>query len=517
MAERLSSRPIPPPLLDALRRHESDEVVRQAQQGLGRPVVAFEANEHQLVAVGNTIHWSKTWRTFADFLEDYIKKTLGGEWGQAELGKSLADRHPILQWYDAFLHHKAGNPKGSNGLHSGPITGAVRCYLGLAYSLYLLSHNVELQARLVARLKDVKQFQGAYYELIVANCLIRAGFLLELEDEADEDMKHCEFAARSQTTGKRYWVEAKMRSVAGRLGKTKQDGTTSKDPTSQMTKHIRGAFGKPAPDERMIFVDLNTEPESGGGEPMWADKAIRRLTDSERGRGDGQAAYIFTTNMPFHLMLASPDPGAAVLAYGMGIPDFAKPEKQRISEWYRQKQKHIDAYNVLRAIQSYPQIPETFDGRPASEVFDKSRRLRIGDTYFFEDAGENGLVGEVTSVAVGEEDKELYVAVLPKDGSDGVILTKSITESELEDYRKYGDAYFGAKEVTRSEAKDIHELYESMVKSYVDSPLERLLELAEGRPDIKHLKSLGRDDIVLELCEGWVAAIARAPQAPASK
>jgi hypothetical protein len=53
----------------------------------------------------------------------------------------------------------------------------------------------------------------------VANVLIGAGFKLTLEDETDGKNKHCEFAAISGTTGKRYWVEAKMRSVAGLLVK----------------------------------------------------------------------------------------------------------------------------------------------------------------------------------------------------------------------------------------------------------------------------------------------------------
>jgi hypothetical protein len=74
---------------------------------------------------------------------------------------------------------------------SAVMTGVVACYLGTAYSLYLLDHNVELQARLVHRLKNPKDFQGAYYELIVANALIRAGFKLTLEDGTDPSTKHC--------------------------------------------------------------------------------------------------------------------------------------------------------------------------------------------------------------------------------------------------------------------------------------------------------------------------------------
>jgi hypothetical protein len=89
------------------------------------------------------------------------------------------------------------------------MNGVVAAYLGAGYALYRLEHNAELQERLLKRLKDIGQFQGAYYELLVASVLIRAGFKLTLEDETDGKIKHCEFAAISGTTGKRYWVEAK--------------------------------------------------------------------------------------------------------------------------------------------------------------------------------------------------------------------------------------------------------------------------------------------------------------------
>jgi len=37
----------------------------------------FKAAQHQIVAVGNTVHWSTKWKTFLDFLMDYMKGKLG--------------------------------------------------------------------------------------------------------------------------------------------------------------------------------------------------------------------------------------------------------------------------------------------------------------------------------------------------------------------------------------------------------------------------------------------------------
>lgn len=490
-------------ITEAFHRRESDEAIRVAQQGRGRPIVSTMIGDYTGVAAGNTIHWSKKWKTFTDFLLDYIKRTLGSDWGNSELVKPLEERHPILQWYDAFSRYQASHKQKDGELYSGPMTGVACCYLGLAYSLYLLKHNVELQARLVARLKDIRQFQGAYYELIVANCLIRAGFALELEDEVDQKSKHCEFSARSQTTGKRYWIEAKMRSVPGVLGKTINDGSTSNDPTSRLSRHIGEALRKPAPDERIIFIDLNTEPLEHGETSVWLNQALRRLEARERDLKEGQEAYVFVTNMAFHRALNSPNPGRELFAHGLGLPDFGKPGEIRLQDWYRQKQKHIDAHNIMDAFRTYPQVPETFDGRPASEAFDKSQRLRVGETYFFEDVGDEGVVGTVTSVAVVEAEKRAYVAIAPNNGGNAMVLTNDLSDAELDDYRRYGDAYFGEAEVRRHECKDVFDLYEWMVSCYSKTPRERLLDLAKDRPDIEYLRQLDQADIVLELCEAW--------------
>jgi hypothetical protein len=192
----------------AQRWHQADEKIREAQQGFGRPLISAKVAGHQVVAVGKKVFWSKTWKTVPDFLSDYIKTILGSQWGNDEIKKPLATRHPIMQWYDAYCRYQAKEIKNPGEVTNSEVTGVVSCYLGLAYSLYLIAHNVELQARLMRRLLDPTQFQGAYYELIVANTLIRAGFTLALEDETDGASKHCEFAAISKTTGKRYWVES---------------------------------------------------------------------------------------------------------------------------------------------------------------------------------------------------------------------------------------------------------------------------------------------------------------------
>jgi hypothetical protein len=62
-----------PPAIEQMRQVlGAKERVRQTQQGLGKPIISTKWQGHQFVAVGNTLHWSKTWKTFPDFLGGYL-------------------------------------------------------------------------------------------------------------------------------------------------------------------------------------------------------------------------------------------------------------------------------------------------------------------------------------------------------------------------------------------------------------------------------------------------------------
>jgi len=74
-----------------LDRQRAQEKIRQDQQGHGRPIIGVKHGDQQIVAVGNTVYFSNKWKTFPDFLADYMKQKLDPEWGNVELAKPLAD------------------------------------------------------------------------------------------------------------------------------------------------------------------------------------------------------------------------------------------------------------------------------------------------------------------------------------------------------------------------------------------------------------------------------------------
>jgi hypothetical protein len=498
-----------PDIFQLRQNHLARERIRQTQQGLGKPVISAQWQGHQFVAVGNTLHYSKTWKTFIDFLSDYLKTKIGSEWGNAEIAKPLAERHPLMQWYDALcrLQRKYITTPGQPS--KMPVTGVAACYFSVAYGLYLLDHNAELQARLIRRLKDPGNFQGAYYELQIASAFLLAGFTLALEDETDPTQKHCEFNATSPVTGKRYWVEAKMRAVAGELGRTTADGTKSSNPLSSLIKHLNRALAKPADCERMIFLDLNAEMSadvSDDNPPAFVGTVNKRLRDYEKNElPDGEKAYVLVTNLNFHKNL---DALAQLVAWpvGLGVGNFNNSGFYRLSDRYMQEREHADVFRVAEGLSKILTWPATFDGSLPSVGLEGQRPpIQIGETYSFEGAGPNGedLVGTVTSAIMLESEKSVMVGVSCADGKS-YLLKEDVSDAQLADYRAHPDAYFGQIVRPQKGIKSPHDMFDFLMHAYAEMPREDLLRHMAGRvPDAEMMET---EQLRAIYCEGLVSS-----------
>jgi hypothetical protein len=205
-------------MAEEIRGRLQREHAHKREFGHVKPIVHADFQGHKFVAVGNTLHRSKKWRTFTDFLIDYLKRKLGQEWGQEQMAKPLSERHVIAQWYDALCAFQRGHVRGPDGLFSAVPDGPTLAYLTLAYDLYLIEGDGLLQETVLRRLKHPDQFQGARYELAVAATMMRAGFTVKYEDESDTTRKHPEFTAVHTATGTTVAVEAKSRVRPGVLG-----------------------------------------------------------------------------------------------------------------------------------------------------------------------------------------------------------------------------------------------------------------------------------------------------------
>jgi hypothetical protein len=266
--ERRNVRPPPPEILEKLAQFEKRRDEHKHRFGDVREVVHADFQGHKFVAVGAELHYSQTWKTFPDFLFDYIKRVLnrafGEDWSKTELTKPLERRHPILQWYDALceLQARAKAESGdtpADGIYETVIDGPSAAYLLLAYDLYVLADNQRLQNEVLRRLKDIHKFQGARYELAVAATMIRAGFNIEYEDETDTTTKHAEFIARHKETGEIVAVEAKGRRRVGVMGWIGEK-TPRENFRLGIDDLLRRAIDKRVKGPFVIFIDANMPP-----------------------------------------------------------------------------------------------------------------------------------------------------------------------------------------------------------------------------------------------------------------
>lgn len=343
----------------ALTLSHSREKIRRAKYGNVRPIISADFKGYKWVAVGSRMHYSNKWKTFHDFLFDYLKTTLGCKWGNAELAKDYSEIHPIIKWYISLCDFQREHIKKEGEVHSGICTGTVAAYLSLAYDLYVLRHHSLLQKRLVERLENKDLFQGARYELYVTTTFIKAGFDIDFEDEADRSTTHCEFSATDKASGKKYSVEAKSRHRPGLLG---QPGKPKKleEIRLRIGRLLRSALAKRAQHQRIVFIDINMPPEDVSPfTQQWFKLLMDEIEKVEKGTINGQPvppAYIAITNHPYHYAGDKhPDPRKDYLVTAINVPEFKRKPDGSCGP--------VDAsiLSLWDSINRYTEIPHEFE------------------------------------------------------------------------------------------------------------------------------------------------------------
>ena len=268
------------------REFKARDARREKQQGLGRPIIAAKLNSgHQMVAVGNRVHFSTAWRTFHDFLRDHLFTLLGKEWVAAEMAKSRENRYRILQWFDQATDTARQTGTKNGEIYSAPMTGAIRAFVNLAYNIYLIAHHAEgdndpIVSRYVTRLKSTRpdDFAGVLFETYAAAALLKAGFKLVFENERDGSVSHVEFVAAYPKTGKRFSVEVKAREgTLGAAGESEVDDIKRLCVASKLNK----ALGKKAAHSRVVLIEINV-PDVVTSLEGWPVAAMEQIRYNEK-------------------------------------------------------------------------------------------------------------------------------------------------------------------------------------------------------------------------------------------
>jgi hypothetical protein len=484
-------------IAEATAKAMAKETQRVAQQGLGRPIISAEIGGRRVVAVRNKLYHVKG-KTFHDFLGDYLRDVLDPAWGNAELKKPLSDRHPILQWYDSMCNQQQRSGVTGDSIVEVEANGASAAWLRLAYDLYALDHNAELQKKLVGRLKNRDMFPGARYETYVAAAMIRAGFDIVFEDENDRSATHCEFVARCKASGNMYSVEAKHRNRSDATGTLR----------FRLGRRLQGALRKRAAHPRIVFLDVGAPDDQRDDTlPGFMQQALRDLRRFEGRSLNGHplpAAYVFLTNMPSDRDLEGAVRRTVILAEGFQIPDFKLDTGfPTLRNAYAAMRAHQDIHDLVRSLRDHSEVPATFDGEAPELAFSTNEaRLSVGSWYEVQVGPEGETAPAKLLQGVVLEPEQSATCIFQLQDGQQVIVSVPLSSAELQAYRRHPATFF--ERIGPSAGQPIETPFKTfmwLLEAHKNATRAQLLANMAGSPDFDVLQRLTDRDLLEEYAE----------------
>ena len=504
--ERVNS-PMPASAVHQMQLAEAKERLRQMQQGKGKPILSAEVRGHRFITIGSEVIHSKKFKTFHDFLFSYLPMKLGGDWGDQELQKPLAERHPVLQWHHKLCEFERQHHPGDGEIATVPMTGAISAFLRLSYSLYLLQHNVVLQERFLQRLRHQDQFYPAFYETLVAGAFINAGFEIELEREDDSTRSHCEFTATSKKTGKRYSVEAKSR----------QPGKSNNNVRNQ----LHAALTKKADHERIVFIELNVPAHSDTDISRRMEDAIQSVINAQDtmtvDRQTAPPAYVMVTNHSWIHELDGVNGRRSLAVHGFKIHGFEfSPPAKTVGAIVREREDHRDIFDLITSLLNDRGVPSTFDGDMPELAFAKERviPLIIGERYDEDDfEGSADPFTGVLEEATVNPSEQAAICIVRTDDGKRIIVKAPLTADEMLAYERFPDVFFGKHKPQRSfTSEQPAEIFEWLLSTYAQTPREGLLHLMAHWPNQEQLAALPQPELARKYCISLTEAMLRRSQ-----
>ena len=324
--QRIGRRPAegPPPPWDFFQREEGQKFVETLKRGparlVSRPQIQAVFQGSKFRAVGKNLHIRPVNESFYDFQIQHLLWQLGEEWFNREMAKPLQERHIILQWRAecAQQFRRYQDPRNPEGNVRAPFTGGTRALQVLADDVYQLIHASELPARIPARLRDLEQFQGARYEILIASLFARCGF--EIEFISDSSKRNPEFFAKKD--GERLGVEAKSRHRAGVLNRR---GQFDKEAPAEIKRLYEDAAGQnPGDCPFLIFIDVNLPltPEVPLMEKEWVKEAMKAFEYREQEECENRDTGLILTNFGWHFSREEGSPPGEHCQSRMAAPKF---------------------------------------------------------------------------------------------------------------------------------------------------------------------------------------------------
>jgi hypothetical protein len=438
---------------------------RETQQGYGKPIISIQHKDYRFVVVGNSLMYSKEWKTFHDFLFEYIVKIFTPKWFQSESEKCSEDKNLIVKWGEELRSLKSSNKPNPEIIKSASMSNSIKCYLNLSYSLYLLAHNVELQSRMVSRLKNkaYDQLSGAYYEAIVFSTFILAGYEIKIENESDGASTHCEFYAKHSNSGNNYWVEAKNKQLNAEL--------------ISIGTPLYKSLTKNTDEKRVIFININSEKHNDP--EIWSkivDEELKNKEETLKIQGkEPDSAYVIVTNFP--ISQNSLDFSHSALLGSFKIDKLQLGTNLELRELVELREQHSDIFYLLQCLKDFNNIPSTFDGALPELAFNgHSQDFVIGNKLTFDVNGEE-IIGVLKMATVCESKQSIMCVLIKDDGSESIV-EGPLTDIELIAYKNNPETFIGQSTNNRKiEDGDLLGFYDFVYNSYKNTSKEQLISL----------------------------------------
>jgi hypothetical protein len=479
------------------RQQRASENIRKQQQGYGNPITSWfdEGRGLRFVAVKTTVHWSKDWLIFPNFLDYFMKKQLGLEWGERERSNG---QHPLFRWLQKTQEH-SGNKSGEPKVKTIVMMGFIACWLHLAYALYLIAHHDELPKRLIRRLRDPVCFMPAYHEAIVGAALAVAGMALSCAETKSGSKPTPEFRAKSKTSGKTYEVEAKRKNSWN----TPTGDVTNADFQGELEIYIRDQIynaSRKRLNNPIFWFELSIPTLVSEADWQTVVKvASAVIRDAEETiKVDGQqiaAAYVIVTN---HTFLANEDvTGMPRFGYlqTLRIEDFPLGQPMEIEAALEGYDKHRDIFGLMEAWKTACEVPTTFDGSPP-ELLDSDgkpqRTIKIGDIIEVPGMDGNTVRARIEDICSSGNDNAVVCV-----GANGYqwLVKMPLTEGEVRATERFTDAVFGKDNSSRRlRDDDPFDLYDWFLEAYSKMNQEQISKFFEQNPNLAQYQHLPLND-----------------------
>ena len=479
--------PMPVSTQQQLQLAQAKEELRRIQQGHGKPILSAAIGDQRFVVVGNELINSGEFKTFHDFLHQYLRALFGSEWANVEAKKTAKERHPVMLWNDKMRAVQRQHERGPREVFSTVMTGAISAFTNLSYNLYLLKHNADLLELLLTRLRHKDHFHASFYETLVAAIFIKAGFQIELENENDRLNTHCEFTATWPATGRKYSVEAKMR----------QPGKADANVRNQLYAALKKAMHH----ERVVFIEL--------GYPLAPSPELEKRFEEASGsiisaqtkmsiRGvAAPPAYVILTNYSWVLNLDGVASGPTFAGQSFKKDGFHfDPGPRTLDAIVEERDRHIEMYTLVDSMNLHREVPSTFDGDIPEMAYAKepTQRLIIGVRYDDLPLEEGILEPGILEDAVVLEAEKSAMCTFRADDGRRILAKVPLTDDELSAYSRFPSLFFG-KHIGKLKGERPIDLYDWVHDFYSKSTKETLLMQMKNWPDQDKLIQMNQAEL----------------------